>query len=86
MKLTTDYPTQHRRDKEGKMPSVHKVPYCGGINKESQDMLKESPIKCRHCGVRISNEDVSDCVVLGVLISRLVISKDSKLEEGIFVA
>jgi hypothetical protein len=73
------------------MPSCHKVPYCWGLLEHSQDWYMRvtqeikntlrKPPRCKHCGCEISNEDVTDCVPLLHLISRVKVNPNTKLSD-----
>lgn len=68
------------------MKSRHAVPYCwGGLPWTQNELMrmKEFDVACPRCGVRISNEDVTDCVPLGVLVSQ-VRAAGSKLSSIVF--
>jgi len=64
----------------------HAVPYCWGkLNMSQTDIMrmKEYSIPCPHCGVSISNEDVTDCVSLGNLVNTIK-AFGSKLSSIVF--
>ena len=68
------------------MKSRHAVPYCWGKLPWSQNELmrmKEFEVTCPKCGVRISNEDVTDCVPLGALVNQVKAS-GSQLDAMVF--
>lgn len=61
------------------MPSRHKVSYCQGKNKYSQDEIKNlGSIVCPCCGIEITNKDVADTIQLVDCIS-LIKASGSKL-------
>jgi len=60
--------------RERKIVCRHAVPYCWGKLDISQNALmrmKEFTIPCPKCRVPISNENVTDCVELGVLVNQV---------------
>lgn len=68
------------------MKSRHAVPYCWGKLPWSQNELmrmKEFEVTCPNCGVKISNEDVTDGVELGALVNQ-VKAAGSKLSSIVF--
>jgi transcription initiation factor IIE alpha subunit len=62
------------------MPSRHKVPYCQGKIKYSQDDIKNmhEEFRCPCCGVVITNMDVADTLQLVDCVS-LIKASGSKL-------
>lgn len=68
------------------MPSFHCAPYCWGKLKYSRDeILNMRSIKCPHCKLSITAQDVTDPVQLVDLISLIKAagSKQNNLFEGI---
>jgi hypothetical protein len=68
------------------MSSFHKVPYCWGKLKYTQDDIHNlGSIICPHCKITITNQDVVDSLLLVDLISLIKAagSKQTNLFEGI---